>query len=238
MAQQIHLGDITVDVVLKDIKHIHLSVYPPTGAVRISAPARMDLDTIRVYALSKLDWIRKHRSKIRAQERETPREFLDRESHHVWGRRYLLRIVEADGPPRVEISPTTLFLHVRPGASAAKLEAVLYAWYRQQVREAAPALIAKWERVMGVQVAGVSVRQMKTRWGSCTPATRRIRLNTELAKKPAACLEYIVVHEMAHLLEPSHNQRFMSLMNGFLPHWRDLRDLLNAQPVRHEQWRY
>jgi predicted metal-dependent hydrolase len=238
MAQQIQLGDITVDVVLKDIKNIHLSVYPPLGAVRIAAPARMDLDTIRVYAISKLGWIRKHRDKIRAQQRETPREYLDRESHTVWGRRYLLRIVEADKPPAVELSPNTLYLHVRPGTSATKREAVLTAWYRQQLQEVAPALIAKWEPVMGVKVARLSIRQMKTRWGSCTPATRAIRLNTELAKKPAVCLEYIVVHELAHLLEPSHNQRFVSLMNGFLPQWRDIRDLLNDQPVRHEQWRY
>jgi predicted metal-dependent hydrolase len=156
----------------------------------------------------------------------------------VWGRRYLLRIVEADKPPAVELSPNTLYLHVRPGTSATKREAVLTAWYRQQLQEVAPALIAKWEPVMGVKVARLSIRQMKTRWGSCTPATRAIRLNTELAKKPAVCLEYIVVHELAHLLEPSHNQRFVSLMNGFLPQWRDIRDLLNDQPVRHEQWRY
>ncbi len=238
MVRQIELGDITVDVVLKEIKNIHLSVYPPAGRVRISAPSRMDLDTIRVFAISRLDWIRQQRARMQEQARETPREYLDRESHYVWGKRYLLQVIEADGAPSVELRHSWLHLKVRPGADQAKRQAVMEAWYRQQIRQAAPPLIARWEGLMGVHVARFFVQQMKTRWGSCNPDARHIRLNTELAKKPPVCLEYIVVHEMAHLLELTHNARFVALMDQWLPNWQFYRAQLNRLPVRHEDWMY
>ena len=235
---QIQLGEIKVDVIRKRIKNIHLSVYPPTGAVRISAPERLSLDTVRVFALSKLGWIKKNQRKLREQERESRRDFIERESHHVWGRRYLLHVIEREGQPSVEVEPSRMVLTVRPGTGRDQRQEIVEVWYRQQVREALPALIAKWEPIMGVRVAQCTVRKMKTRWGSCTPQTRRIRINTDLAKKPSECLEYILVHEMAHLLEPTHNERFVALMDQFLPKWRSCRDELNRLPVRHEEWRY
>ena len=238
MSAQVNLGGIAVDVVLKDIKNVHLSVYPPKGRVRISAPARMSLDTIRVFAISKLGWIRQQQRKLQEQERETPREYLDRESHYVWGKRYLLKIVEAEQPPSVSLSHSRMVLQVRPGTSPSKRQEILEDWYRELVKQAAPPLIAKWELLLGVSSSRLFVQRMKTKWGSCSPGARNIRLNTDLAKKPRECLEYLVVHELVHLLEPTHNVRFVALMDRFLPKWQLHRETLNRLPVRHERWGY
>ena len=238
MAERLNLGEIPIEVLFKDIKNVHLSVYPPAGRVRISAPMRMSLDTVRVFAISKLDWIKQQQRKLREQERETPREYLNRESHYLWGKRYLLRVVEADQPPSLEIQHSRLLLRVPPETTEERKQDVVAHWYREQMRAAVPVLIARWTPVMGVAVEDFYVQKMKTKWGSCNPGARTIRLNTELAKKPRECLEYIVVHEMAHLLEPTHNARFIALMDGFMPNWRLRRDQLNRLPVRHEEWRY
>ncbi len=238
MVTQIKLGDIAVDVVKKNIKNIHLSVYPPAGRVRISAPLRMNLDTIRVFAISKLGWIKQQQKKLQEQERETPREYLDRESHYVWGKRYLLKVVESDEAPAVELRHSQMHLRVRPGASDEKKQAIVEEWYREQIKQAASALIAKWEPLIGVRVERFFVQKMKTKWGSYSPGSRSIRLNTDLAKKPLECLEYIIVHEMVHLLEPTHNNRFVSLMDQFMPKWRYYRAELNRLPLRHEDWSY
>ncbi len=238
MAETIQLGDISVDVIQKDIKNVHLSVHPPTGRVRISAPLHMSLDTIRVFAISKLGWIKREQKKLREQERETAREYLNRESHYAWGKRYLLKVVELDAAPIVTPKHKTLLLHVRPGTDIAKKRAILGQWYREQVKDALPRLIEKWEPLMGVKVTKFFVQQMKTKWGSCNPTAGNIRLNSELAKKPLECLEYIVVHEMAHLLEPTHSQRFIAYMDRFMPQWSHYRDELNRLPVRHEHWEY
>jgi predicted metal-dependent hydrolase len=225
-------------VVFKDIRNVHLGVHPPDGKVRISAPRHMDLDTIRVFAIARLTWIRQQRRKLQGQERETPREYLDRESHHVWGKRYLLRIVEVEAAPRVTLSHSRMLLQVRPETGTEKRQAVVAQWYRAQVREAALALIARWQPVIGVGVEQLFVQRMKTRWGSCNPGNHGIRLNAELVKKPPECLEYIVVHEMLHLREPTHNARFVALMDQFMPNWRLRRGQLNQLPVRHEDWLY
>ncbi|MDO9064000.1 MAG: SprT family zinc-dependent metalloprotease [Sulfuricella sp.] len=238
MVTQIDLGEIAIDVVKKGIKNIHLSVYPPAGKVRISAPLWMDLDTIRVFAITKLGWIKSQQQKLREQERETPREYLDRESHYVWGKRYLLKMVEKDAAPEVELKHNKMILQIRPATSHERKKAVLDAWYREKLKEVVSALIAKWEPLMGVKVERFFVQRMKTKWGSCSPDAKSIRLNTDLAKKPPECLEYIVVHEMAHLLEPTHNTRFIALMDRFMPKWRFYKDGLNKLPVRHEDWVY
>jgi predicted metal-dependent hydrolase len=235
---QIQLGDIAVDVVLKDIKNVHLSVHPPTGRVRISAPKRMRLDTIRVFAISKLAWIRQQQAKLRNQERETPREYLERESHYVWGERHLLTVIERDGPPSIEIKHSRLLLRVPPRTGEAKRQALVEAWYREQLKEALPRLLSRWQQLLGVSVQRFFVQRMKTRWGSCNPRTGAIRLNTDLAKKPRGCLEYLVVHEMIHLIEPTHNARFVALMDGAMPQWRIVREQLNRLPVRHDEWDY
>lgn len=238
MIRQIQLGNIAVDVVFKDIKNVHLSVYPPTGRVHISAPSRMRLDTVRIFAISKLGWIKQQQKKLREQERETPREYLDRESHYVWGKRYLLRVVKQDAAPAVELKHSKILLCVRPGSGVKKKQAVLEEWYREQLKGAVPPLITKWAPLMDVNVERFFVQRMKTKWGSCNPGSGSIRLNTELTKKPRGCLEYIVVHEMIHLLEPTHNQRFVALMDQFMPKWQFYRDVLNRLPVRHENWSY
>jgi predicted metal-dependent hydrolase len=238
MTTTIELGNIAVDVVLKDIKNVHLSVYPPAGKVRISAPARMNIDTIRLFAISKLSWIKEQQRKLREQERETPREFIGRESHYIWGKRHLLTITEADRPPSIELKHNRLLLHMRPGSDGAKRQQLIEEWYRQQVKGATGDLIAKWEPRIGVTVAGFYVQRMKTRWGSCNSLARTIRLNTDLARKPRECLEYIVVHEMIHILEPTHNEVFQAYMKQFMPDWEHRRQVLNRLPVRHEDWEY
>lgn len=234
----IRLNNIDVEVSQKNIKHIHLSVYPPKGRVKVSAPESMAIEIIRVYVISKLGWIKKQQEKIRAQKRETLRDCIDRESHYFNGERYLLKVVELDSVPQVSLSHSKIVLQVRPGADEVKKRSVLDAWYRQQLKEKISALITQWEKKMDVSVAQSTVRKMKTKWGSCTPANRSIRINLELAKKPPECLEYIVVHELAHLLEPSHSSRFIAHMDRFMPKWRLYRDELNALPVRHENWQY
>ncbi len=238
MMSQIKLGDIAVDVVLKDIKNVHLSVYPPTGRVRISAPKRMNMETIRVFAVSKLAWIKRQQTKLRGQERETPREYLDRESHYVWGKRYLLTVGESDEPPSIELKHSRMLLRVRPRTDEDKRQALVEEWYREQLKEAVPPLLARWQPLLGVRVERFFVQRMKTKWGSCNHKARTIRLNTELAKKPAECLEYIVVHELVHLLEPTHNAHFVALMDRFMPKWQFHRRVLNRLPVRRETWSY
>ena len=238
MAETIDIDGMTVDVIQKDIKNVHLSVYPPLGKVRISAPLHMSFDTIRVFAVSKLGWIRREQKKLRDQRRETPREFLDRESHYVWGKRYLLEVVERQGAPAVEIKLGKLILQVGCRIDVATKDAIVARWYRDQIKAAVPTLIEKWSPIIGVMVTQFFVRRMKTKWGSCNPAASNIRFNTELAKKPRSSLEYVLVHEMVHLLEPTHGQRFIDLMDRFMPLWRRHRDELNRLPVRHEHWVY
>ncbi|MEY4979599.1 MAG: hypothetical protein RLZZ352_1869 [Pseudomonadota bacterium] len=238
MTVTIDLGGVSADVVRKRIKHVHLSVYPPAGRVRISAPEHMALDTIRVFAISKLSWIKGQQRKVQAQARELPRDYIDRESHYLWGKRYLLTVVEQNAAPSIDQQHNRIVLSVRPGTTTERREELLDAWYREQVKAAVPPLLAKWEALMGVKSSKVFIQRMKTQWGSCNPSSHAIRLNTDLAKKPPECLEYIVVHELAHLIEPSHGPRFVSAMDLFMPQWRQYRDELNTLPVRHEDWVY
>jgi len=238
MTSEIILGAIHIKVVRKDIKNVHLSVYPPTGRVHISAPSNMELDKIRLFAISKLGWIKEQQKKIQNQERETRREYIDRESHYLWGERYLLTNVQTQETPRVELKHKQLLLYTRPGSDIEKRKSIMAAWYREQVRALASDFVQKWEPVIGVKVQQLYVQQMRTKWGSCRTALGHIRLNTELAKKPKECLEYIVVHEMVHLLEPHHNKRFILFMNKFFLHWLQRRNELNRAPLSHVDWAY
>jgi predicted metal-dependent hydrolase len=238
MAPLLQLGDERVEVTFKDIRNVHLSVHPPAGRVTISAPRRMKLETVRLFAISKLDWIRRQQRKIRAQERESEREYRERESHYVWGQRRLLTLVEREAPPSISLRHNKLILSVRPGTPRKKRGDIIQAWYREQLKEAVPTLLQKWEPIFGVKLKRFFVQKMKTRWGSCNPAAKSIRLNTDLARKPAECLEYIVVHELVHLLEPTHNARFVALMDRFMPQWKTCRELLNRLPLRHDDWEY
>jgi len=238
MGSRLKLGGVVIDVMFRDIKNVHLSVHPPTGRIRISAPAKMKLDTVRVFAISKLDWIKRQRHRFKSQERESVREYCERESHYVWGKRYLLKIVEQDAPPAIELQYSHMVLKLRPKTSFSKRAAVVEEWYRGQIKAAAQQLIAKWEPQLSVSLKQLFIRRMKTKWGSCNPGARSIRLNTELARKPRNCLEYIIVHELAHLIEPTHNVRFVDLIDQIMPQWRLIRDELNRAPLAHEKWAY
>ena len=234
----ITLGEVVISVERKAVAHVHLSVYPPAGSVRMVAPIHLSDQALRAFAIRKLTWIRRQQKKLLAQDRENPRDLINRESHYVWGRRCLMRVVEHDAPPSIELRPTRLIMSVRPGTDAEARAAILAAWHREQLRERVAPLLTQWEGRLGVHSHHLYVQHMKTRWGSCNPVARTIRLNTELAKKPVECLEYILVHELLHLLEPTHNSRFTDLLDRHLPAWGNRRDLLNRLPVRHETWGY
>lgn len=236
--QQITLSNMHIDVIQKDIKNIHLSVYPPAGRVRISAPLRMDLETIRVFAISKLSWIKKQQQKLLRQEREAPRECLTRESHYYMGKRYLMKVIEHNAAPKVILKHSAVELYVRPGASAEKKRVVLDEWYRQKLKEIVPAYITYWKKKMRLENIEYAIKKMKTKWGTCNKEAKRIWLNLELAKKPKECIEYIIVHEMVHLLERHHNERFIAYIDNYLPKWRFYKEELNRSPLRHENWAY
>jgi predicted metal-dependent hydrolase len=236
MSETIRLGEIAIAVTRKDIKHVHLSVHPPLGRVTLVAPASTRLEVARAYAVSKLGWIRDQQARLRAQARETPRRFVTRESHYVWGQRYLLTVREEEGRPFVRLGHRTITLTIRPGSSAVKREAVMHQWHKSLLHDAVPGLIRKWERKLGVEVAGYYLQRMKTKWGSCNHRVRHIRVNTELAKKPKDLLEYVVVHEILHLIEPTHSERFLALLSKHYPSWREARAELNALALSAAAW--
>ena len=230
---------IPVEVVHKAIKNLHVGVYPPSGRVRVAAPLCLDDEAVRLALISRLGWIRRKQTEFEQQERQSQRELVTGESHYFRGRRYRLKVVEYDGRPTVRLlNNTTMELRTRPGDNRDTREAVLYRWYRSRLRSQLPPLLLKWEQKVGVTVEDLRIRKMKTRWGSCNRDTRRIWLNLELAKKPVSCLEYIMVHEMVHLKERTHNERFRTLMDQMLPQWRLHRDVLNQAPLAHETWQY
>jgi len=235
---KINLGDISINVIHKDIKNVHLSVHPPQGRVTISAPLQMDLETIRLFSISKLGWIRKQQSKLKNQKRETAREYITRESHFYLGQRYLLKIVIHNAAPKVVLKHNTIELYIRKGTSITRRREILQGWYRQQLRTLVPQYIAKLEKKMNIKVDEVRIRIMKTKWGTCNSKANRIWLNTELAKKPIESMEYILIHEMVHLLERKHSEKFMAYMDEFSPKWKYLREELNRAPLGHVEWKY
>jgi len=237
--RRITVGHLSVEVVRKDIKHLHLGVYPPHGRVRVAAPIVVSDGAVRLAVIGKLRWINKQRAKFDAQPRQSRREMVNGESHYVFGRRYRLRVFEHDGPASVALrGKAWMILRVRSNTTGEQREQVLLRWHREQLRAMIPLLLEKWQSVLGVQVADWGIKKMKTKWGSCNVDARRVWLNLELAKKPVHCLEYIVVHELMHLLERHHNDRFRGLMDQFIPQWRLYRDDLSRAPLAHEYWQY
>ena len=228
MDETIILGSIKVNILRKKIKNIYLKVHPPEGNVSISAPLQMQREIIHNFALSKLQWIKKQQKKIQSQTREIPHQYIDKELHYLWGKKYQLKIIESYKSPQIQLKDNHLLLQISPTTSFAEKKAIVSYWYRRQLREAIPPIIAKWQPVMGVKVNKFFIQQMKTKWGSCNVTLGNIRLNLELAKKPPQCLEYVVVHEITHLLEASHNHCFNSLMDQFMPQWRDNKKTLNT----------
>jgi len=225
------LGDISFDVTRKRIKNIYLRVCLPQGRVAISAPMRMSLETIRLFSISKLGWIRKQQEKLKHQTREMPKEYIDHEPHDYLGRKYELKIVETKGASEVILKQDTLELHIRKKTSVIQKKQVMQGWYKQQLKLFVSQYVLKLEKIMNVTVAEVCVRTMKTRWGTCNVKAKRIWLNTELAKKSIESIEYIITHEMVHLLEPSHNKKFKVYMDTFLPQWRVLKQALNQSAL-------
>lgn len=236
MSETIQLGKLSIVVTRKNIKHVHLSVYPPDGRVTLVAPLLTRLDVARAYAISRLGWIRQQQAKLKSQARETPRKFIERESHYLWGRRRLLSVAYRDAKPSVSLDHKRITLTVRPGAGAQRRAEVIHDWHKSLLHEAVPPLIQKWERKLKVKVTGYFLQRMKTKWGSCNHRAGHIRLNTELVKKPKDLLEYVVVHELAHLLEPTHSERFAAILDKHWPSWREARTELNDLPLSAEAW--
>lgn len=228
---------IDIDVIYKDIKNLHIGVYPPLGRVRVAAPNRLDDDQVRLAVIQRLPWIKRQRDKLRSAERQSEREMITGESHYVWGIRRRLKVVERPGRAHFEIDGERLVLYVPADTPPDKRRIYLDQWYRDQLRQEIPDLIAKWEQTLDVTVPKWTIRRMKTKWGSCNRETRHIWFNAELAKKQPGCLEYIVVHEMTHYFERNHGERFTSLMDQHLPDWRSRRDQLNESPLSDEQWK-
>lgn len=231
MHRTIRLGDLAISMTNKDIKNVHLTVHPPDGRVTLVAPMSTRLDVARAYAISRLDWIRRQQEKMRGQAREAPRQFVSRESHHLWGRRHLLAVVFKDEKPSVRLDHRRILLTVRPGSGPEKRAEVLHEWHKSLLHNAIPPLIEKWASRLNVRVNGYFLQKMKTKWGSCNQEMGNIRLNTELVKKPKDLVEYVIVHELVHLREPNHNDRFVALLDRHYPGWREARAELNELPL-------
>ncbi len=237
--RRLTVSGIAVEVVRKDIKNLHLGVYPPAGRVRVAAPLVLSDEAVRLAVIDKLGWIKRQKTRFVEQPRQSAREMVNGESHYFLGRRYRLRVHEQQGPARMAVRGiASLDLFVRPGSSTGQREAVLLHWQRERLRELIPPLLDKWQPLLGVRVADWGIKKMKTKWGSCNIAARRIWLNLELAKKPLHCLEYIVVHELVHLLERNHTERFTALMDLHLPNWPACREALKRSVLGHEEWEY
>lgn len=230
------VNGINVDVVYKDIKNLHVGVYPPVGRVRVAAPQRLDEAYIRLAVIQRLPWIKRQRKQLQDAARQSPREMVSGESHYVWGVRYRLTVLERPGRPYVDLKSERLLLHVPERTDASTRLKLLQDWQRRELRVVIPTLIERWEPTIGRTVSRWGIRRMKTKWGSCSRETGRIWLNLELSKKHPRCLEYVVVHKMAHLIERNHGERFTKLMDGFLPDWRNRRDELNSAPLADERW--
>lgn len=237
MTETIQIGEILIQVTRKAIKNVHLSVHPPDGRVTLVAPTATRLDVARAYAISRLGWIREQQEKLRNQARETPRQFIERESHFIWGRRHLMTIKYAEAKPFVALDHKRITLTVRPGANAEKRAEIIHEWHKSLLHEVVPSIIHKWQPKLKVHVSSYFLQRMKTKWGSCNHRDCHIRLNTELVKKPKDLLEYVIVHEMAHLLEPTHSERFIAILQKHYPTWREARAELNELPLSAEEWR-
>jgi len=237
MNEIIELGEIKIYVTRKKIKNVHLSVLPPDGRVTLSAPLNTRIEVARAYAATKLLWIRQQQKTLREQARQTPRKFIERESHYLWGRRYLLSLIEQDTKPSVTLDHKRITLSVRPGSDLEKRAEVIHRWHKSLLHQFLPQIIEKWESKIGISITNYYLQRMKTKWGSCNPKKGSIRLNTELVKKPKDLIEYVVVHEMLHLLEPTHNDRFIRLIDEYYPSWKEARLELNELPLSAEEWR-
>lgn len=237
--KEIKVSNLLVEIVRKDIKNLHLGVYPPSGRVRVAVPLKTSDESIRLLIISKLSWIKKQQTKFLAQERQTKRDYISGESHYFLGRRYLLNVIDIEPVPRIEIKrKTQMHMYIEPNSSLKHREKLLDNWYRLEINKQITPLLEKWSKIIGVRVNDVSVRKMKTKWGTCNSKLKKIRLNLELIKKPVHCLEYVLVHELIHLLEKKHSDKFQEHMNKYLPKWKQLKQELNKAPLSYSNWSY
>ncbi len=235
----ITVNGIDVQIVRKSIKNLHLAVYPPNGHVRVAVPEHVTDDNVRLAIVSKLKWIKRQQQDFKDQPRQSARQYVSGECHYVFGKRYRLELIERDRKPEVQMLKSgRLKLFVRPEATVESKEKILNTWYRDELKKVIPELLKKWQPITGKTASDWGVKKMKTKWGSCNIDQRRIWLNLELAKKPPECLEYILVHELVHLYERNHNQRFMELLDQFIPNWRANKKTLNTSPLANESWGY
>lgn len=233
----LRIAGLSVEVVRKPIKNLHLGVYPPEGRVRVAVPLAVDDDAVRMAVINRLGWIKRQRARFQEQPRQSQRLMVSGESHYFLGQRYRLRVIPHDGAARISLrGKSVLELRARPDSSAEKREEALQAFYRAELKQRVPELLEKWQPILGVEAAAWGIKRMKTKWGTCNPTARRIWLNLELAKKPVQCLEYILVHELAHLIERNHNERFLAVLDRHLPHWQLVRDELNSSMLAEERW--
>lgn len=237
MSETLQLGNLSIELTRKAVKHVHLSVHPPEGRVRLVAPTGTRAEVARAYAISKLAWIRAQRARFGEQARESPRKFIGRESHYLWGRRYLLTVKHQEAKPSVRMDHQRITLIVRPGSTEAMRAKVMREWQKSLLHEAVPPLLRRWETRLGVKVVRYFLQRMKTKWGGCNHTAGSIRLNTELVKKPKDLLEYVIVHEMVHLIEPRHSDRFIAILQEHYPTWREARAELNDLPLAAEVWK-
>lgn len=236
---QIVVHNIVIDVVRKDIKNLHLSVYPPSGRVKIATPTKVDDEAVRLFAISKMSWIKKNQAKYINQQRQPERKYVSGESHYFRGQRYLLNVITHTGYPKIAIrNKKFIDLYVKADYTQEQRENIMTNWYRKNLKEQIPSLIEKWQKIIGVEGVQWEVKKMKTKWGTCNREAKRIWLNLELAKKPEHCLEYIIVHEMVHFLERNHTERFVAYMDKFMPQWISIKDELNSSMLKHEDWTY
>lgn len=235
----LQLGSVEALIVRKLVKNLHLSVLPPHGRVRVTAPEGMKDDAIRTLLATRLPWIKKQQEKFKSQDRQTKREYVSGESHYYFGKRYRLEVVYKDASPVVSLKgKSKMVLQVRPNSSVEKRSDVMMEWYRNELQPLADKLMIKWQKKIGVQVEHWGIKRMKTRWGTCNHKEARILLNLELAKKPLACTEYVVVHELLHVIEKKHNEVFVSLLTKYIPKWRSIKEELNCLMLSHEEWDY
>jgi hypothetical protein len=235
--KKMKVGSLEVQTVRKDIKNMHLGVYPPTGRVRIAAPIRTTEDSMRLFIISKIPWIKKQKVKFEKQQRQTKREYISGESHYFLGRRFLLNVIHTKDSPKIEIRKKThLDLHIRPNTSTKKREELLESFYRGELKRHIPKLLSKWERITGIKVSSVNIKKMKTKWGTSNPKDKRIWVNSELAKNRLRCLDYVILHEIIHLLEKTHNDKFYRLLDLYMPQWQQHRKELNNSVLGYFTW--
>ena len=236
-AHRIIVGGLHVDVVRKPIKNLHMGVYPPNGRVRVAAPVTVSDEAVRLAVVTRMAWIKRQRAKFEAQARQSERAYVSGESHFFLGRRYRLNVISQDGAPRISLRNGRLIdFRIRADSQTIERERAFQNWMRRELRKAAAPLIEKWAQRTGLPVPLWGIRRMKTKWGTCNAKAGRIWLNLELIKKPSHCLEYVIVHEMAHFRERHHNDQFIAMMNELLPRWGSIREELNAVPLGHENW--